>query len=104
MISESRVREWILASLKTVKDAEEIYKDLNLSDETVILGAGSPFDSIAFTAFATDLEEKIEDETGREYLLKVDEIFQPQKGHASLTVKDLAKRIPRLIGQESRRV
>lgn len=104
MIAETRVKDWILASLKSVQEVEDVYKNLIFNDETVILGAGSPFDSIAFTAFATDLEEKIEDETGEELILKVDELFQPQKGDSALTVKELTKRLTRLIVQESRSV
>ncbi len=103
MVSEKRIQELILESLASVKEAESVYRNLVLSDATIVLGSGSPFDSIAFTAFATSLEEKIEDETGEEYVLKVDEIFTGQDAEKGLSVRTLASRIAKLLGQGARK-
>ncbi len=103
MLSEKRIQELILESLASVKESEPIYGDLTLNDATILLGSGSPFDSIAFTAFATGLEEKIEDETGEEYVLKVDEIFSAQDAQKGLSVRQLAPRISKLLGQGARK-
>ena len=91
MVSESRAKELILDALENVKSSEDTYSDLDLNEKTVVLGRGGPFDSIAFTAFATDFEEKMEDETGSEFVLRVDEILSQSKGKSNLTVEDLAK-------------
>ncbi len=91
MVSEDRVKELMLEALKKVKEAEEIYKNLPLNDQTIVLGRGGAFDSIAFTAFATDFEEKMEDETGSEFILKMDELFSKSKGKSDFTVADLAR-------------
>ena len=103
MVSEKRIQELILEALAVVKEAEPVYRNLALSDATVVLGSGSPFDSIAFTAFATNLEEKIEDETGEEYILKVDEIFSAQDAGKGLSVRQLASRVAKLLGQGARK-
>ena len=102
MITEQRVKKLTLESLKTIKDSEPTYQDLNLDDTTIVLGVGGPFDSIAFTAFATDLEEKLEDETGKVYVLNVEEIYRAH-GKKNVAVKDLARWIAKEISQSSKR-
>ncbi len=100
MISEQRVRELMLESLKSVKDSDPSYRELELNDRTIVLGNGGSFDSIAFTAFATDLEEKIEDETGKEYVLKVDEILASQEGKTAIIVGEMARVVTKLINRD----
>jgi len=101
MISQDQVKAAILDSLKKVKEADASYGDLALNDDTQILGMSSPFDSIAFTAFATDLEEKIEDETGEEFVLKVDQLYSLNKGKTDIHVRDMAALIVRMIAAQS---
>jgi len=91
MLSEDRVKELMLKSLKSVKDSEDTYQNVDVNERTIVLGINSPFDSIAITAFITDLEENIEDATGSEYILKVDEILSQSKGKSNLTIADLAR-------------
>ena len=69
-LTEERAQSLILKALETVKDSDSVYGSLKLNGQTVILGRSSPFDSIAFTAFATDFEERIEDETGLACVLR----------------------------------
>ena len=97
MISEQQIRELILQALKSVKDLESTYKDLVLNESTIVLGNKSLFDSIAFTAFATDFEEKMEDELGEPYVLNLEEIFTLHGGKTTITVKDLAKLVNKLV-------
>ncbi|MBI3998995.1 MAG: hypothetical protein HY351_00120 [Candidatus Omnitrophica bacterium] len=94
MISSDKIKELILQSLKNVKDSDPIYQDWVLAENTVVLGATSRMDSIAFTAFAADLEEKIEEETKREYLFDIDLRHLDMDGsEINLSVDDMAKRI-----------
>jgi hypothetical protein len=103
MISDSDVQQWILAALQNVKESEAVYKDLELNGNTIVLGLGSPFDSIAFTAFATDLEERVEEEAGIDFLVKVDEILSLQKDEPTVTVEQMARHIAGLINQAVRK-
>lgn len=100
MISERRAKELILKSLKNVKDSDPSYRELELNDNTIVLGNGGSLDSIAFTVFATDLEEKIEDETGKEYVLKVDEILAFQEGKSAIVVGEMARVVSRLVNRD----
>ena len=97
MLSQQRVKDIILSSLNHVKNSDAAYKTLELNAKTVVLGAGGPFDSIAFTAFAVDLEEKIEKEIGREYTLDLEKMFSRQNGKADMTVEEIAKHVTGLI-------
>ena len=102
MIPEQRIKDLILEALKNVKDSEAVYQNLELSDETIILGNQSPFDSIAFTAFATDFEEKMEDEIGEQYVLNLEEIFSLHGRKTKITVKELAKLVNKLVGSSKK--
>ncbi len=93
MITEARIKSLILEALKTVKESEPAYRNLALNDQTPILGKTSALDSIAFTAFATDLEEKVEDETGNPYVLRVEEITRAHGKQTPIRVADLARAI-----------
>ncbi len=72
VIPEKRIQALILAAMRNVKDSDPIYKDWVLNEKTIVLGAKSPMDSIAFTAFVIDLEEKIEDEIKRPYTVNLE--------------------------------
>ena len=96
MVSNDQIKTWVLASLKNVQANDATYAGIAVNDQTLVLGPGSPFDSIAFTAFATDLEEKIEDATGEPFVLKVDELFSRLKGR-KMTAEAIALALPALI-------
>ena len=97
MIPQIKMTAWILESLENVRQSEPVYQDVALDEGTILLGPGTPFDSIAFTAFAVGLEEKIEKEAGIEFALEVAEIFNP--GEGGLSVRELSKRLERLVAQ-----
>ena len=100
MISEQRVPELIMQALDRVKNSDSVYETLELNGKTVVLGVGGPFDSIAFTAFAVDLEEMIEEETGKEYMLQVEEIFALQNGKPDVTADEIAKHVTKLLNEK----
>ncbi len=76
MIQIDEIKQLILQSLVNVKQSEKVYQALAINDKTIVLGEGSPFDSIAFTNFAVSLEEKIEDAIGREFILRLEDIYE----------------------------
>jgi len=96
-ITEEHTQSLILKALETIKDSDPAYQSLELNGETVLLGRSSPFDSIAFTAFATDLEERIEDESGLAYVLRVDEIYRLHGKRTGIRVSELAQYVTQLI-------
>ena len=76
MVSEKRIKELIAESLEMVKQFDAAYKSLKVNDQTILMGDKSELESIAFTVFITQLEEKIEAETGLQFTLDVNEILK----------------------------
>lgn len=96
-LTQEQTQTLILQALEAVKDSDSTYQSLEFNAETVLLGRSSPFDSIAFTAFATDLEEKIEDKTGLPYVLRVDEIYRLHGKRTGIRVSEMAQYVTQLI-------
>ena len=69
------MKELIFESLEKVKEFDAAYKKIEFNDASILLGDKSELESIAFTVFITQLEEKIEAEAGVDYQLDVSEIL-----------------------------
>lgn len=63
---------------------------ITVQQDTVILGAGSPLDSLAFVTFITDLEDRISNEVGKEFYLVLAEIHEFNGENQCLTAGKLA--------------
>ena len=90
MIAKNEIKGLILEALQKVKESESVYQSLVLNDETILLGEGSWFDSIAFTHFVVGFEERMEDATGKEYTFEIDRFYED---HLPLTVARLAEQV-----------
>ena len=93
MISRHRIEELILQALSAVNQTEPVYKNVTLNGATIVLGRDSPLDSVTVSAFATALEEQLEDETGEEYILNIDDVYNPEEDPKGLPVGELARRV-----------
>lgn len=62
----------------------------NFSRDTVILGAGSVLDSISFVTFITEVEDRIQSETGEEFYLVLNEIDAFNINNPNLTIGGLS--------------
>lgn len=71
----------------------------NFNKETVILGAGSVLDSISFVTFITEVEDRIQSETGEEFYLVLNEIDAFNINNPSLTIGGLSDYIAASIKQ-----
>jgi len=94
MISEKKIKELMLDALEKVRDADQTSKDWALNESTIVLGAGSPMDSIAFTFFVTEFEEKMENETQQQFTLNLEELYgNRDAAKIRLSVDELARHI-----------
>lgn len=100
-MTEKLLKELIIKSVKKVKESGLIKKDFQLNDDTVLLGMWGVMDSIAFVTFVTDLEESIEEETGREFVVRLQEIHDLNQGKTALIVKDMARLLAKLMEKKS---
>ncbi len=70
--------------------------ELKVTGETVLLGSDSVFDSIAFVTFVTDVEDRMEQKTGHECYLVLNEISEFNLNSPNLTVTVLAQYLVKL--------
>lgn len=101
MIDEQQVRGIIYTSLKNVIDAKMVPKEFPINDDTRLIGVGGDLDSIAFVVFATDVEEKIEDAIGKEFIIKLQEIHDLNEGKDALIVKDMVRLVTQIINRDT---
>jgi hypothetical protein len=69
----------------------------NFSRETVILGSGSELDSISFVTFITEVEDRVQSETGEEFYLVLNEIDAFNINNPNLTIGGLSDYISATI-------
>ena len=69
----------------------------NFSRDTVILGGGSVLDSISFVTFITEVEDRIQAETGEEFYLILNEIDAFNINNPNLTIGGLSDYISATI-------
>lgn len=64
-------------------------QEVSSEEDTVILGVGSPLDSIAFVTFITEVEDRLSDATGKEVYLVLNEIHEHNGDNQHLAVSTL---------------
>lgn len=101
MITEQKVRQIIHESLQKIFDSRIVPEEFSVNDDTALIGMGGNLDSVAFVVFATDVEERLEDEIGREFILKLQEIHDLNEGKNALIVGDMARLVTKIINQNT---
>jgi hypothetical protein len=89
----------IVQALRRIQSSGIASADFEVNDDTVLLGMGSPVDSIAFVTLISDLEQCIERELGREFFLVMTDIHDLNEGKAELLVSDLAKSVAYIVAR-----
>lgn len=99
MITEQKVRQIIHESLQKIFDSKMVPKEFPINDETSLIGMGANLDSVAFVVFATDFEERIEEEIGKEFILRLQVIHDLNEAKNALIVGDMARLVTKLINR-----
>jgi hypothetical protein len=73
------------------KESITLASDMELNKQIILLGLGSPLDSIDFVTFVTDLEERISSEAGKDLYLVLNEINEFNINQPHLCLGALAK-------------
>mgnify|MGYP001448534580 FL=1 len=88
MVEKERALELIQESVEGLIRGGIIEKSFVVENGTVLLGMGSPLDSLGFVTFVTDLEERLIDETDNDDIyLTLDEIQGFNMDNPNLTVE-----------------
>jgi len=99
MLTLERALQLIQDSIVGLRRVGLIDADLTVTGNTVLLGIGSPLDSIAFVTFVTDVEERLNRETGQELYLVLTDIHDFNPESASLTGDMLARYLVNLMNK-----
>jgi acyl carrier protein len=99
LITPERSVELIQESIRGLRRAGLLDRELVVDDSTVLLGMGSELDSVAFVTLISDLEERLSRETGDELFLVLDELHDFNGDDPALTVRTLAPYLVELAGR-----
>ncbi len=96
MLSQDRALCLIQDSLNSLRRSGLIEQDVAVHGETVLLGVGSPLDSIAFVTFITDLEDRLSQEMGTDLFLVLNEVSDFNVNNPNLSADTLARYMVKL--------
>lgn len=99
MITQDRSLALIQESIRGLRRAGLLDRELVIDESTVLLGMGSELDSVAFVTLISDLEERLSRETGKDLFLVLDELHEFNGEDPSLTVRTLAPYLVDLVGR-----
>ena len=75
-VSKEKAMEIIADVFESLFRTESIESKVDVNKETVVLGPGSPLDSIGFVTFITELEDRLIDETDDDIYLIINDIHE----------------------------
>ncbi len=96
MITKELASKLINDSLSSLQRTGLIKQEVTIDKDTVLVGTGSPLDSIAFVTLVTDLEDRLNRETGQELSLVLNEIHEFNVNVPYLTAETLSKYVIKL--------
>jgi acyl carrier protein len=88
-----KVYELIQGVVENLINSDSIDPIENFNEQTIILGNGSVLDSISFIVFITDVEDQLQEETGQELYLVLNQIDNFNVDNPNLTIEILSKYI-----------
>jgi acyl carrier protein len=92
-MTKDRVLQLIQDSFDSLKSAELITMDIEVDENTMLLGPSSVLDSIAFVTFMVELEDRLQEIGGQDssvFSLAINEIHEFNPDDAMLTAGTLA--------------
>ena len=93
MISQERAFQLTQDAFNSLRRGGLLDREVVVDMETVLLGQGSPLDSIAFVTFVADMEDRISRETGEDVFLVIDEIHEYNEDVSFLSIGSIARYI-----------
>ena len=93
---EEQALELIQETISGLQRSGLIANPVAVEGDTVLLGAGSPLDSLAFVTFIADLEDRLNRETARDFSLVLTELHEFNANVPYLSAQAMARFIARL--------
>ena len=96
MLTLDRTMQIMQESLTSLRSAGLLDVDIAVTGDTVLLGAGSQLDSIALVTFVTEMEDRLNRETGQELYLILTDLHDFNPETAKLSADTLARYVVKL--------
>jgi len=97
MITKEFASKLLKDSLSSLQRTGLIKQEVTIGKDTVLLGTGSPLDSLAFVTLVAELEDRLNRETGQDVSLVLDEIHEFNVNVPYLTAETLSEYMIKLI-------
>ncbi|HEY1952394.1 MAG TPA: hypothetical protein VGG76_06275 [Gemmatimonadaceae bacterium] len=102
MVTNDQALQLIQDSLDGLHESGIIPDAVRVDDGTVLLGTGSALDSIGFVTFVTEVEDRLQRDTGKDHYLVLADIHEFNAGESYLSAGSLARYISHLLGDSER--
>ena len=97
MLTKENAYKLLVECIESLIRSESIEAIENISEETIILGIGSTMDSISFVTFITEVEDRLQNETGSEIYLVLNQIDAFNINNPNLTLNILSDYISKIL-------
>ncbi len=97
MLTKENSYKLLVDCIESLIRSESIDVIENISEETIILGIGSTMDSISFVTFITEVEDRLQNETGSEIYLVLNQIDAFNINNPNLTLNILSDYISKIL-------
>jgi acyl carrier protein len=85
MLDQDTILALLQESMQGLRRSGIVEADIDVAPDTVLLGTGSSLDSMGFVTFVTDVEERLNRETGQDLYIVLTELEERYPGAASLS-------------------
>lgn len=92
-VGKNRALEMMQETLDSLHRGGLLPAALSLTPKSILLGTGSPLDSIGFVTFVAELEERVAKEARKDTYLVLDDIQQFSVDEPELSAEKLAEYI-----------
>jgi len=99
MLEKDAIVSLLRESIESLRRSGIIEADIDVAPATVLLGTGSSLDSMGFVTFVTDVEERLNRETGKDSYIVLTELEEMYPGETTLTASMFADYLVKLTAQ-----
>lgn len=95
MLTEADILNLMQACADELVRGKIFSENITIAPETVLLGDASPLDSIGFVTFVSEIENRINDDTGKDLSISLMEVDGLDENNPQMTAGKLAAYIAR---------
>lgn len=96
-MNQEKIFQTMQEAFNSLKESEIIKVDIVVNSDLVLLGKGSPLDSLGFVTFMTELEDRISRELDKEIFFQIMEITDFNVNKPFISAQNLSDYIQKLI-------